>query len=69
MVLRRTFHSHCYSAFLSLKVFCLFLFYIAIVTLGGELAQCWSTCLLRSLVRFWARSHTGVMDYDEFHAS
>ena len=33
MGLRRTFHSHCYSAFLSVKVFCLYLFYIAIVTL------------------------------------
>ena len=34
---------------------------------GVELAQWQSTCPLiqRSRVRFRARSHTGVMDYDE----
>ena len=34
---------------------------------GGELAQWQSThpLIQRSLVRFWAKSHTGVMDYDE----
>ena len=34
---------------------------------GGELAQWYSThpLIQRSPVRFRARSHTGVMDYDE----
>ena len=34
---------------------------------GGELAQWWSThpLIQRSPVRFRARPHTGVMDYDE----
>ena len=34
--------------------------------IGGELAQWYSThpLIQRSLVRFQARSHTGLMDYD-----